>query len=66
MKLSNIRCKGRYKNTETGKCVNIKTGRNMQRGTDNLFYLRSGERIFISDRDFYLENKWSKVVAVVA
>jgi hypothetical protein len=52
-KLSNIRKLGRYKNTETGSEYNIKKGRNMQRGTDLIFYLYRGKRQFISDRDFY-------------
>jgi hypothetical protein len=52
-KLSNIIELGRYKNTETGNEYNIKKGRNMQRGTDLIFYLYMGKRQFISDRDFY-------------
>jgi len=52
-KLSNIRELGRYKNIETGSEYNIKKGRNMQRGTDLIFYLYRGKRQFISDRDFY-------------
>jgi hypothetical protein len=52
-RLSNIRELGRYKNTKTGKEYNIKKGRNMQRGTDLMFYLYRGVRQFISDRDFY-------------
>lgn len=52
-KLSNIRPLGRYKNTETNKEYNIKKGRNLQRGTDLIFYLYRNSRIFISDRDFY-------------
>lgn len=52
-RLSNIKPLGRYTNTETGKSYNLKKGRNMQRGTDHIFYLVSGKREFISDRDFY-------------
>jgi hypothetical protein len=52
-KLSNIRDLGRYRNTETGKECNVKKGRNMQRGTDLIFYLYRNKRQFISDRDFY-------------
>lgn len=51
-RLSNIRSLGRYKNAD-GKEVNVKKGRNTQRGTDVLFYLYRGKRIFISDKDFY-------------
>ena len=53
MKLSNIRNIGRYKNTKTNKKYNIKKGKNMQRGTDIIFYLYRGKRIIISDMDFY-------------
>jgi zona occludens toxin (predicted ATPase) len=52
-KLSNIRELGRYQTTETGNEHNIKKGRNMQRGTDLIFYLYMCKRQFISDMDFY-------------
>jgi hypothetical protein len=52
-RLSNIRELGRFKNIETKKEYNIKIGRNLARGTDLLFYLKSGVRQYISDRDFY-------------
>jgi hypothetical protein len=52
MKLSYIKSVGRYENTKTGKLVNVKKGRNMQRGTDLLFYLYRGKRQFISDLEF--------------
>lgn len=58
MKLSNIRNIGRYKHWNSPWGVNIKTGRWAARGTDNLFYLYRGQRIFISDRAFYSE--WEK------
>ena len=44
MKLTNIK---------TGKEYNLKKGTNCQRGTDLIFYLYRGKRVFISDRDFY-------------
>lgn len=53
MKLTNIRELGRYKNIKTGKEYNLKKGTNCQRGTDLIFYLYRGKRVFISDRDFY-------------
>ena len=59
MKLSYIMHIGRYKNTKTGKEVNVKKGRNMQRGTDIIFYLYMGKRQFISDLEF--SKEWTKV-----
>lgn len=59
MKLSNIKELGRYKNTETGKCYNLKKGRNAQRGTDLIFYLYKGQKIFVSVSDFF--TKFEKV-----
>lgn len=52
-KLTNIVPVGRYQNNVTLKKYNIRKGRNLQRGTDILFYLYRGSRIYISDRDFY-------------
>ena len=52
-RLTNVRSLGRYKNTKTGKEYNLKTGRNMQRSTDHIFYLYRGVRQFISDKDYY-------------
>lgn len=52
-KLLNIMPLGRYKNTITGKEYNVKKGRNMQRGTDVIFYLFKGKREIITDADFY-------------
>ena len=60
VKLSNIRSLGRYRNVETGKECNVKKGRNMQRGTEVLFYLYRGQRQFISDADFY-SKKYLKI-----
>jgi hypothetical protein len=59
-KLSNIQELGRYKNTETGKDYNLKKGRNLQRGTDVIFYLYRGSRMFITDQDFY--HKYEKTI----
>lgn len=58
MKLSHIRPLGRFKDKETGKVVNVKKGRRVNRSTDILFYLYRGNRVIIPDRDFY-EN-WEK------
>lgn len=55
MKLTNIRHLGRFKNIITNKYYNIKTGYRTQRGTDHKFYLYRGERIYLSDRQFYDE-----------
>lgn len=59
MKLSNIRDYGRYINPETNRPVNVKKGRNPQRGTDHLFYLYRQQRQYISDVDFY--DNWAKI-----
>ena len=53
MKLTDIKELGRYKNTITGKCYNLKRGRNTQKGVDVVFYLYRGKRQIISDYDFY-------------
>ena len=53
MRLTGIKTLGRYRNTDSNKVVNVKRGRNLQRGTDLLFYLYRGKRVFITDRDFY-------------
>lgn len=58
MKLSKIKNIGRFKHKVTLQTVNIKQGRNMQRGTDLYYYLFKGKRKFITDKDFY-EN-WTK------
>lgn len=52
-KLTNIRQLGRFKCIETNREYNIKKGRNAQRGTDHLYYLYKGKRMFINDSDFY-------------
>ena len=52
-RLTGIRNLGRYENIDTGKTVNVKKGRNPQRGVDIIFYLYRGRRVYISDRDFY-------------
>jgi hypothetical protein len=59
-RLSNIRAVGRYLNVDTQQEVNVKKGRNLQRGTDLLFFLYRGKRQFISDRDFY-GGVWKKI-----
>jgi len=63
MRLSYNRILGRYINPETGRPVNVHTGRNMQRGTDLLYYLYRNKRVFITDRDFYNADQWQKVSA---
>ena len=62
MRLPNNRILGRYINPETGRAVNVHTGRWMQRGVDILYFLRSGKRVYITDRDFY--NDWKKEDAI--
>jgi hypothetical protein len=59
MKLKNIRFRGRYKHKQTDQEVNVKTGRNSQRGTDHHFYTYRGKRVFITDAEFY--NMWEKI-----
>lgn len=59
MTLSRLRRVGRYINPETGRPVNVHKGRRMTRGTDHLFYLVRGRRVFIGDGDFY--SRWQKV-----
>lgn len=61
MRLSHIKHVGRYEDTETGKLFNIKVGKNMQRGTDIMFYLRSGSRVYISDADFWSNKRYIKI-----
>ena len=53
MKLTRIRGVGRYVNPETGRAVNVRKGRRVGRSTDHLFFIRSGQRVFIEDADFY-------------
>jgi hypothetical protein len=53
VKLTHIKELGRYQNLNTKQKVNIKQGRNMKRGTDHLFYLYRGKKMFISQADFY-------------
>lgn len=59
-RLTNIQPLGRYLNTETSKRYNLKKGRNMQRGTDLIFYLYRGQRQFVTDADFY-SGKYEKI-----
>lgn len=62
LKLSNIRNYGRYKHIETKQEVNVKIGKNLQCKTDHLFYLNKGKRIYITDSEFYGENKkWIEI-----
>lgn len=61
MKLTMIRSLGRYKNIETGKCYNIKKGTRVSRGTDHIFYLYRGTRMYISDKEFYSDGKYQKI-----
>lgn len=60
MKLTAIRDLGRYKNVVTGKSYNIKKGTRLSRGTDHIFYLYRGSRIYISDKEFYSDNIYVK------
>lgn len=52
-KLSNIRELGRYKNIVTLQEYNLKKGRVSQRSVDLIFYIYRGNRVFISDKEFY-------------
>ena len=59
MKLSNIQAMGRYRNPDTGTDVNVKVGRQVGRSVDVMFFIRSGKRVFINDREFW--KFWTKV-----
>jgi hypothetical protein len=58
IKLKGCRKLGRYVNPETGRPVNVYKGTNTQRGTDHLYFLRSGKRVFICQHDFYSKRIW--------
>ena len=56
MRLTDIRCIGRYENIETGQKCKIHQGRDMQRSTDdNYFYYYKGSREFVNLR------KWVEI-----
>ncbi len=57
--LTNVRKLGRYTNPNTGSDVNVHKGRVAGRSTDVLFWLKSGVRQFVSDREFY--GDWKTV-----
>jgi hypothetical protein len=59
IRLRNIRKLGRYINPETRRQVNLHQGRQVGRSVDLIFFIRSGKRVFISDRAFY--NEWAAV-----
>lgn len=59
MKLTNRRLLGRYTNPETNKPVNVHKARDVRRGIDWHFFVRSGKRVFIMEADFYA--KWKRV-----
>lgn len=59
MVLSNIKSIGRYQHID-GRCCNLKTGQNKQRGTTHIFYLNKRKRIFITDKEFY-DQDWTKI-----
>jgi len=58
-RLTGIKAVGRYREAATGREVNVKQGRNASRGTDLLYYLYRGSRVFITDCEFY-SDKWQK------
>ena len=60
IRLTRIQKLGRYINPETQRAVNVHTGRYVGRSVDLIFYIRSGVRVFISDREFYNEWKLAK------
>lgn len=59
MKLTNIRSRGRRINPETGRAVNVYIGRKKGYGVDVLYFLRSGNRVFIPDSEF---SKWKESI----
>ncbi len=61
VRLTMIRELGRFREVQTGKEYNLKKGRNVSRGTDHIFYIYRGKRVFISDYDFYSEKKYEKI-----
>ena len=61
MKLTRIRKLGRFMNPETGRPVNVHKGRKVGYSCDVMFFIRSGKRVFVSDRDFYSKDLWTKV-----
>ena len=58
MKLTRLRKLGRFKNPDTNQQVNIHKGTRVGRNDEWFFYLRSGVRVFISEKDFY--NIWKQ------
>lgn len=48
---------GRFEDTATGRHVNVKKGRNKQRGTDHYFYMYRGSVVIIDDTDFHHNYK---------
>ena len=58
-RLTQIRSLGRYRNKTTGKEYNMKTGRQLSRSTNVIFYLFRNNRMIISDSDFY--NNYEKI-----
>jgi hypothetical protein len=59
MKLTKCVLRGRYKNKNTGKTVNIHVGRVVGRSVDVNYYLYQNKRIFISDNEF---DQWERVI----
>lgn len=60
-RLRNIRLLGRYKHLPTGKEWNVYKGNDKKRGTDHIFYLKSGKREYITDADFYNKEVFKKI-----
>ena len=58
MVLKNIKQVGRYRNPNTKRFVNVKSGDKVGYGTTVLYYLRRGSRVIIGDKEFY--SKWKK------
>jgi hypothetical protein len=54
MRLTNVRSIGRYTNKETGRAYNIKKGKEKDGSYDWYYYLVSGTRHIISDRNFHI------------
>lgn len=53
MRLSRDKSLGRYRHKETGREFNVKTGRQIGRSVDVMFYLYRNKRQILSDREFY-------------
>lgn len=58
MRLTDIQTLGRYECKTTGQNCNVKKGRQFDRASGVIYYLRSGKRVIIPDGEFYRD--WKK------